>query len=133
MYHGHASAPKCRAPLGVSKPPYSARFTGRVLWAGQWWGAEPDIPAQLSMAKHSTREGGEGRHVAPPHHTCSCQEGQGRHMAVAEALGSKPSPLHKLLTVQGGEGSAAAALCELWGWLPLLYVMLAFLCRLPCC
>lgn len=47
-------------------------------------------------------------------------------MASAETLGFKPSPLHKLLTVMGG-GKAALLrlLCELWGWLPQLYVMLA--------
>lgn len=62
----------------------------------------------------STRDGGpgagegQGRRVAPPRYTCGGR-GKGRHMASAVTLGCKPSPLHKLLTVMGGEGCSAAA------------------------
>lgn len=49
-----------------------------------------------------------GGHVAPPRYTCGFG-GKGRHTASAEALGSKPSPLHKLLTTVGGDGCSACS------------------------
>lgn len=62
------------------------------------------------VRKGSGLEKARGRHVAPPRYTCGFRGGREGTWRLPKTLGFKPSPLHKLLTVMGGEGCSAAAL-----------------------
>lgn len=114
--------PALKAPF-----PSQARAPSRCLaWmeAAAAGGAErgwlPTLPLLGSVGKlghcgaHVRKGSGLGKargwHVAPPRYTCGFGGGREGTWRLPKTLGFKPSPLHKLLTVMGGEGCSAAAL-----------------------
>lgn len=94
----------------------------------------PQLPSAPSLCWMVVARG-RGAHVRPgsgPGQACvslllatraAARKGREGTWRPLKRRAPSPAPCISCLTVLGGEGSAAAALCELWGWLPPLYAL----------